>query len=310
MVVVRVVRRAARRCASSTAFDPVPCRILRRPESKPFTFDGRLWLISGVAGLIGLGYLTRSRNRSRNTQSWAKGGATHSVAAATTASIVSSHRDRPLRLEAAVTGSVGEVGRGMGDPKRHPARRLLAVGLVVLAICAAAALGAFVGDRWSGHRQAAPGATAPAGSRPALPATTTGIAPKSANPAVSTIAPTAARASTSTAANAARPAASTTRAAAPASPTAGVAPAGRLFGWVAVKNARAYTVKFTRNGKTVYSATTSVSQIRVPASWRRGGRRMTLSPGTYRWYVWPVYRGVTTKQTISAAIVASKLTVP
>jgi hypothetical protein len=218
--------------------------------------------------------------------------------------------------EAVVTAAAGGSGRAKGDPSRHTLRRPLAVGLAVLAIGSAASLGAFVEYQWSGHRPVALSDGTAATSQPALRATTTGTAPEAANPDLSTTVPTATRATSSTAAKAVRPTATTTptsshaRAATPAPPTADGAPAGRLFGWVAVKNATAYTVEFTRNGKIVYSATTSVSQIRIPASWRRGGRRMTLSPGTYRWYVWPVFRGVTTKQTISAAIVASKLTVP
>ena len=65
-------------------------------------------------------------------------------------------------------------------------------------------------------------------------------------------------------------------------------PSGRSFAWAPVERASEYDVEIRRNGEVVYTATTSVPHVRVPAQWERGGLKLTLSPGAYRWYVWPV----------------------
>ena len=68
-----------------------------------------------------------------------------------------------------------------------------------------------------------------------------------------------------------------------------------------------YAVEITRDGESVYAATTSVPRLLVPKHWQHNGRTVTLSAGTYRWYVWPVFRNGTTTRRAFAAVVASKL---
>jgi hypothetical protein len=65
-------------------------------------------------------------------------------------------------------------------------------------------------------------------------------------------------------------------------------PSGRNFAWAPVKGASEYDVEIRRNGEVVYTAKTSVSHVRVPVQWERGGLKLTLSPGAYQWYVWPL----------------------
>ena len=74
------------------------------------------------------------------------------------------------------------------------------------------------------------------------------------------------------------------------SPTTAAAsgPSARNFAWAPVQGASEYDVEIRRNGEVLYSGMTSVPHVRVPAQWERGGRKVTLSPGAYQWYVWPV----------------------
>ena len=65
-------------------------------------------------------------------------------------------------------------------------------------------------------------------------------------------------------------------------------PSARNFAWAPVQGASEYDVEIRRNGKVLYAATTSVPHVKVPAQWERGRRKLTLSPGAYQWYVWPI----------------------
>ena len=80
--------------------------------------------------------------------------------------------------------------------------------------------------------------------------------------------------------------------------------AGRDFAWAPVKGASRYDVQIRRAGKIIYSATTSAPHVRIPREWRRSGRTFVLSPGTYRWYVWPVV-GAGARGRRGAAVVAT-----
>jgi len=66
---------------------------------------------------------------------------------------------------------------------------------------------------------------------------------------------------------------------------------GRDFAWAPVRGASGYDVEIQRNGEIVYATRTSVAHLTVPLRWKLGGPTRSLSPGTYRWYVWPVVRG-------------------
>ena len=176
-------------------------------------------------------------------------------------------------------------------PKRSAARRLLVAVAAAAALSAAASSGVFVGLLLSGDRVAAlSDGTATPPTPPVPPKAAAATAAKPANP-VST-----------------RPPISRPRTAA-AEPQAGVsaAPSSRVLAWAPVANATAYTVEITRNGESIYTATTTTPNVRVPNQWRHDGRTMTLSPGTYHWYVWPVVRSGTTTRKLPTAVVASKL---
>jgi hypothetical protein len=58
--------------------------------------------------------------------------------------------------------------------------------------------------------------------------------------------------------------------------------------WVAVENATYYNVQLWRRGK-ILSRWPKATSIRLPRAWVYGGRRYRLTPGRYRWYVWPGY---------------------
>jgi hypothetical protein len=66
-------------------------------------------------------------------------------------------------------------------------------------------------------------------------------------------------------------------------------PSGRRFSWAPVPRATGYHVEFFRGDARVYAASTQSSEISLPSRWRFRGRLYRLSPGDYRWYVWPVF---------------------
>ena len=57
--------------------------------------------------------------------------------------------------------------------------------------------------------------------------------------------------------------------------------------WLAVPVARYYNVQVYRAGRKVLSAWPGDPRYRLRAQWRFDGRRYRLTPGHYRWYVWP-----------------------
>jgi hypothetical protein len=60
-----------------------------------------------------------------------------------------------------------------------------------------------------------------------------------------------------------------------------------LLRWTAVPNATYYNVQLYRDGKKILTAWPKDTKFRLPTSWKYGGRSHVLSPGRYRWYVWP-----------------------
>jgi hypothetical protein len=59
-----------------------------------------------------------------------------------------------------------------------------------------------------------------------------------------------------------------------------------LLVWAPVRGARYYNVVLVR-GRRIYSAWPMRARLQLPRRWVYKGRRHTLRPGTYRWYVWP-----------------------
>jgi hypothetical protein len=58
--------------------------------------------------------------------------------------------------------------------------------------------------------------------------------------------------------------------------------------WTAVPKATHYNVQLWRRGK-ILSAWPRRASMRLERTWMYGGRRYRLTPGRYRWYVWPGY---------------------
>jgi hypothetical protein len=63
----------------------------------------------------------------------------------------------------------------------------------------------------------------------------------------------------------------------------------RRLVWRRVKGASYYNVQLFRAGRKVLSAWPHHSALQVNRRWTFRGRKYSLSPGTYHWYVWPGY---------------------
>ena len=110
---------------------------------------------------------------------------------------------------------------------------------------------------------------------------------------------------------------STTTGAAPVAPTNSVAtqarttvatrPATRIFAWAPAPHTVAYDVELRRGDVVVFTARTRATRIRVRT--RNAGKKTgQLTPGTYRWYVWPLRRSGNARRR-GAAIVATTIVV-
>ena len=91
---------------------------------------------------------------------------------------------------------------------------------------------------------------------------------------------------------------------APAEPPPG--PVARRFAWVPGAGATGYHVEFFQGPTLIFEADVREAAVTVPRTWTYAGRRRTLEPGVYRWYVWPVENG----SRASRAIVQARLVVP
>jgi hypothetical protein len=60
-----------------------------------------------------------------------------------------------------------------------------------------------------------------------------------------------------------------------------------LLTWGDVPEATYYNVQLYRAGKKILTVWVRHPKFRLQASWKYGGRTFRLSPGRYRWYVWP-----------------------
>lgn len=56
--------------------------------------------------------------------------------------------------------------------------------------------------------------------------------------------------------------------------------------WVRVANATYYNVQVSRGATKILSAWPAATHLALKRTWRYGGRRQSLVPGVYRWYVW------------------------
>jgi hypothetical protein len=60
-----------------------------------------------------------------------------------------------------------------------------------------------------------------------------------------------------------------------------------LLAWRAVPKATYYNVQLFIGGQKVLTVWPKGTSFQIPGSWRLQGRTYRLTPGTYRWYVWP-----------------------
>jgi hypothetical protein len=96
-------------------------------------------------------------------------------------------------------------------------------------------------------------------------------------------------------------------AAAPPKKTAAASapPETRRFAWAPVDGAVGYHVELFRGNDRVLAKDTKEPVLELAPTWRYQGRTVTLTPGEYRWYVWPV----TASGRGTQAVVQAKLTV-
>jgi len=87
--------------------------------------------------------------------------------------------------------------------------------------------------------------------------------------------------------------------------TAHAAAETRRFAWAPVDGAVGYHVELFRGNDRVLAQDTKEPILELAPSWRYQGRTVTLTPGEYRWYVWPV----TASGRGTQAVVQAKLTV-
>jgi hypothetical protein len=74
--------------------------------------------------------------------------------------------------------------------------------------------------------------------------------------------------------------------------------------WQAAASARYYNVQLFRGTKKILSAWPKGANLRLARSWVYAGKRQALSPGVYRWYVWPA-RGTRERPTYGRVLGSS-----
>src|SRR5919108_496835 len=62
-----------------------------------------------------------------------------------------------------------------------------------------------------------------------------------------------------------------------------------LLRWRPVRRATYYNVQLYRAGRKLLSTWPRRTKLQLRSSWRFAGQQQRLTPGTYRWYVWPGY---------------------
>jgi hypothetical protein len=66
--------------------------------------------------------------------------------------------------------------------------------------------------------------------------------------------------------------------------------AAPTLSWRATRGAALYNVQLFRGSQKILSAWPRSAALRLASHWTYGGREHRLTPGAYRWYVWPAYR--------------------
>jgi hypothetical protein len=93
---------------------------------------------------------------------------------------------------------------------------------------------------------------------------------------------------------------------APAAKAAAAATEARRFAWAPVDGAVSYHVELFRGADRVLAKETTQPILELGPSWRYEGKTIQLTPGSYRWYVWPVTKSGRATQ----AVVQAKLDIP
>ena len=93
----------------------------------------------------------------------------------------------------------------------------------------------------------------------------------------------------------------------PSAPPPTTVPQGQTFVWVAAPDAAAYEFQLFRGSERIYRARVEQPRLELPGRWRQAGRSDELTPGSYRWYVWPV--SSRTNRPADAATVQARLVV-
>jgi hypothetical protein len=79
------------------------------------------------------------------------------------------------------------------------------------------------------------------------------------------------------------------------------------FVWASVRNATGYEVQFFHGSRRVFRGRTRRPTLTLPARWTSGGKRYRPVPGTYSWYVWPLFGGSPPRR--GAAVVQTRVTI-
>jgi hypothetical protein len=77
----------------------------------------------------------------------------------------------------------------------------------------------------------------------------------------------------------------------PRARTAAPSREGPALAWRPLARASYYDVQVFRGGTKVFEAWPDGPGIELPRRWLHEGRRRTLQPGAYQWYVWPGFGG-------------------
>ena len=80
----------------------------------------------------------------------------------------------------------------------------------------------------------------------------------------------------------------------------------KRFAWAPVDGAVGYRFELFRGDKQVLEVRTTTPAYELESSWRHGGKTETLTPGGYKWYVWPIF----SSGPAAAAVVQARLSVP
>jgi hypothetical protein len=223
-----------------------------------------------------------------------------------TQSVVANSRDADqFAFVEVLRSSVEPAGAEKALQPRAGLGRVAVAGVVGLALLAAV----LVRSEWrSTPRQESTFTAAPPARSPVPPASArTDPASTPAVPGQTTPAPTPSTPTTPPVPAPSSPASDPPAPPATTSEPAAPVPPGQTFVWAAAPGSAAYEFQLFRGNARIFRARALEPRLELPGRWRQGGRTQTLTPGTYRWYVWPI--SSRTKQQSDVAIVQARLVI-